>query len=221
MYKLGKYTKIKGAWFCKMLNYIEYLNIPIKIATFLVCMFLGIQIISELSKLKGSVTPGFLKIKNYLERKKRNREIVENVPEMYKEIMDSLAEFRQHYTPEKLEKRDKWIDNVNKTLENNDKFIKELDRKLDKNNQDTLMLLIDSKRNTIINFASRVVDDNTPVTREEFNRAIKLYHEYEDIIKQNGLTNGEIDIAFRIINESYEKHLINHTFIEDMRGYNN
>lgn len=81
-------------------------------------------------------------------------------------------------------------------------------------------MLIDSKRNTIINFASNVVNKDTPVTREQFNRIIKMHEDYEKIIEQNGLTNGEVDIAFRIIEEAYEDHMRNHTFIEDIRGYN-
>ena len=39
------------------------------------------------------------------------------------------------------------------------------------------------------------------------------------IIEKNEKTNGEVDIAFRIIQESYECHMRNHTFVEDIRGY--
>ena len=97
--------------------------------------------------------------------------------------------------------------------------MRELNEKLDKNNADTLSLLIDGKRNTIIDFASKVIDENYPVTREQFNRIFKIYEEYEKIIENNNLTNGEVDIAYRIIKESYENHMKNHTFIENIRGY--
>lgn len=33
------------------------------------------------------------------------------------------------------------------------------------------------------------------------------------------MTNGEVDIAIRIIKESYEKHMRHHSFVEDIRGY--
>lgn len=33
------------------------------------------------------------------------------------------------------------------------------------------------------------------------------------------MTNGEVDIAIRIIKEAYENHMRNHTFIENIRGY--
>lgn len=57
-------------------------------------------------------------------------------------------------------------------------------------------------------------------TKEQFNRIFKIYEEYEVLIKANGMTNGEVDIAIRIIREAYENHMRDHTFIEDIRGYN-
>ena len=61
---------------------------------------------------------------------------------------------------------------------------------------------------------------DSKVTKEQFNRIFRLYKEYEDIIAQNKLTNGEVDIAYRIITESYEEHMRDHTFVEDVLGYN-
>ena len=72
---------------------------------------------------------------------------------------------------------------------------------------------------TIIAFAERVVDAKSPVTREQFNRIFKMYRDYEKIIEANGLVNGEVDIAYRIIKESYEGHMREHTFVEDVHGY--
>ena len=43
--------------------------------------------------------------------------------------------------------------------------------------------------------------------------------EYEEIIKDNDLQNGEVDIAIHIIREAYENHLRNGSFVEDVRGY--
>ena len=51
-----------------------------------------------------------------------------------------------------------------------------------KNNSDTLSILVDNKRNAIISFASMVIDETKPVTKEQFNRIFKLYEEYEAII---------------------------------------
>lgn len=203
-----------------MIGYIEYLNIPTKVAIALIGTILILQFIGELLEFKGKTVPELLKIRKYFARKKREREMMHEVSQTLTEVKQSFKEFNSHYSSDNIRMRDEWMRNVNKRLEAHDEWREEFNRKLDKNNQDTVALLIDSKRNTIINFAAFVVDEKNSVTREQFNRIFKLYEEYENIIMANGMTNGEVDIAYRIIKESYETHLRNQSFIEDVRGYN-
>ena len=49
-----------------MLSYIEYLNVPAKIAFILAGVFFAMQIIGELLEFKGRVVPEFLKIRKYI-----------------------------------------------------------------------------------------------------------------------------------------------------------
>ena len=220
-----------------MLNYIEYLNIPTKIAIILICTFFIVQAIGELLEFKGKVVPEFIKIRKYFARKKKERLALTKMTillEEYQEMQTTISDVRRllididkHYSKDNIAMRDGWMKEVNEHISESEKrrieqdcLMRELNKKLDKNNADTLSLLIDNKRDTIINFASKVIDENYPVTKEQFNRVFRIYEEYEDIIKENGLTNGEVDIAIRIIREAYEKHLKTHTFIEDVRGYN-
>lgn len=202
-----------------MLNYIEYLNLPSKVAIYLVFIFLLMQICGELLEFKGKVVPEFMKVRKYVHRKKEERIALKDLPVVLEDVKKSLAEFDAHYSKDNIQRRNEWIEAVNYQLEQNKNSIEEFNKKLDKNNADTLALLIDSKRNTIINFASVVVDGKTPVTREQYNRIFKLYKEYETIIEENGLTNGEVDIAYRIVTESYEEHMRSHSFVENIRGY--
>lgn len=219
-----------------MMDYIEYLNIPTKLAIALVSLFLIIQIIGELLELKGKTVPEFVKIRKYFNRKKKERQALSQMTilldehnEMSKTIIEVhrlLNDIDKHYSADNIAMRDGWMKEVNEHMsegerrrKEQDKLMRELNEKLDRNNADTLSLLIDSKRNTIIDFASKVIDKNFPVTREQFHRIFKIYEEYEDIIEKHGLTNGEIDIAYRIITESYEDHMRNHTFVEDTKGY--
>ena len=44
-----------------------------------------------------------------------------------------------------------------------------------------------------------------------------MYNDYERIIGENGMTNGEIEIAYSIIVKAYKKHMENHSFVEDMQ----
>lgn len=210
---------------------------PTKIAFILVGVFLALQIIGELLEFKGKAVPEFVKIRKYFARKKKERETLSQMAELldeYREMSETLADVQrllndidEHYSKDNIAMRDNWMREVNEHMSDSERkrgeqesLMRALNDKLDKNNADTLSLLIDSKRNAIIDFASCVVDENYSVTREQFNRIFKLYEDYEDIIERNGLTNGEIDIAYRIITESYEKHMKTHTFIEDTLGYN-
>lgn len=204
-----------------MLGYIEYLNVPTKVALVLIAAFFIMQIIGEILEFKGKVVPEFAKIRKIFVRRKEERAMMKDVSATLADVKKSLAEMNAHYSADNIKMRDDWIKGVNRCLHESDIAIKELSAKLDKNNQDTLSLLVDSKRSTIINFATVVIDEKSPVTREQFNRIFKLYEEYEEIIRANDMTNGEVDIAYRIIKESYEKHMRNHSFIEDLRGYNN
>lgn len=204
-----------------MINYIEFLNVPTKVAIVLIGLFLVIQVIGELLEFKGKVVPEFVKIRKVFQRRKKERVLIHKMGETLDKVQITLNDLNQHYSTDNIRMRDDWIRLVNSKLEQYDKSISELDKKLDKNNSDTLSILIDNKRSSIINFASYVIDESKPVTREQFNRIFKLHQEYENIITSNGMTNGEVDIAIRIIKEAYENHMRNHTFIENIRGYAN
>lgn len=202
-----------------MIDYLEYLNMPTKVAIAIVSVFFIIQIIGELLEFKGEVVPEWIKIRKYFSRRKHERETLQQLPEALEDVKSTLNEFMSYYSTDNIHMRDDWMNNVNTRLHNNEDFIKEVDKKLDRNNADTLSLLIENKRSAIIAFAENVIDTNKPVTKEQFKRIFRLCKEYEDLIEENDLVNGEIDVAHRIISESYEEHMRNHTFIEDYRGY--
>jgi len=216
-----------------MVNYVEYLKVPGIIAGAIIAFFFVTQIIGELLELKGKMVPEILKVRKYFARKKKEREILSGLAET-PSIMDSLKqmpvalnnvtnllnEVNEHYNKDNIAKRDKWMKWVNNQAEIYDSSFDKVDKKIDKIEGVILSLFVDIKRDTIINFASKVIDEKYPVTKEQYNRVFKLHKEYEDMIKENKMTNGEVDIAIRIIKESYKTHMKNHTFIEDIRGYN-
>lgn len=202
-----------------MLSYVEYLNLPTTVAIILIAIFLVIQLVGELLEVKGRAVPEFVKIRKYFARRKMEREVIQKMPEVLESVQELLDDVRFHYSEDNIMKRDKWIEGVNCKLKKNDELFEELNKKLDMNRGDLIELIIDNKRDAIINFAYIVADEDTFVTREQYNRIFKMYKEYERIIKDNKLTNGEIDVAYRIINESYENRMKNHTFGENIRGY--
>lgn len=202
-----------------MLNYIEYLNVPSQIAIALIAVLFVLQLIGEFLNFKGKAVPEIMSIRKYFARKKYERKVIRELPDTIQDLKNIVNNIDKHYSADNISMRDKWIDSVNKKLNMEDELVRDLNKKLDEANKDIVSILVDNKRNTIIDFASRVSNSSVLVTKEQFNRVFKIYKEYEDIISNNGLTNGEVDIAYRIIVESYEEHLSNHTFIEDTRGW--
>ena len=64
-------------------------------------------------------------------------------------------------------------------------------------------VFVQSSRDRIIDFVTKVSNDFIPVSREEFNRIFKVHAKYEKFLKDHNMTNGEIDINFEIIQEAY------------------
>jgi hypothetical protein len=159
-----------------------------------------------------------------------NKKLTKENNDMSQLIIDTnrlLKDIDKHYSADNIAMRDGWMREVNEHIAENeqrrskqDAMINALAEKLDKNNADTLSILIDNKRNYIIDFADKKADIKVPATREEYKRFFKVYAEYERIIEENDMTNGEVEIAHRMTVESYEERTKHHAFIEDVRGYN-
>ena len=202
-----------------MLAYFEYLNMPTKIGIIIVLLFVIMQVVGELLEFMGKAVPEFVKIRKYFTRKKNENVEMRNT---LQQVQTLLNDVNQHYSADNITKRDKWMQWVNDRAKVYDASVAELtDLKeaLTANNELTLGLYINTNRNRIIDFASRISREDAPVSREEFNRIFRTHHDYEDILKKYNKTNGEVDIAMRIIEESYADHMKHHSFLEDIRGY--
>lgn len=198
-----------------MIGYLEYLKIPANIGIIFVIAFFVMQIIGEVIEAKGKIVPEFMKIRKFFKRKRLEKQTLKSLPETLQNFQIILNDFSSHYSTDNIEKRNKWINHINEKECTYDKELAKLTSMLDKVNQTVIDIQIDNKRSQIIDFASMVSDETIPVTREQFNRILKMYDAYEKILEENGLTNGEIDIAHSIIVKAYKKHMEYHTFVED------
>lgn len=192
---------------------------PTKIGILIILAFVVMQIIGELLEFKGKVVPEFVKIRKYFTRKKQEKL---QARQTLKQVQELLNDVNQHYSADNIAKRDEWINWVNERAKVYDASVAELTSLKDtlaSNNELTLDLYININRHRIIDFASKIVNEDVAVSREEFNRIFKIYHDYESILEKYNKTNGEVDIAIRIIQESYQNHMKHHSFIEDVRGY--
>lgn len=206
-----------------MLNYIEYLGVPFKVAFTLAVVFFGMQVIGELLEFKGKVVPEIFKIRKYFSRRKAEKN---ETAQTLKEVKQLLSDVNSHYSNDNITKRNEWMQKVNERGAQYDESIQKITENLNDvtqalkdNTRLTEEMFIQSSRDRIIDFATKVAGEEVSVSREEFNRIFKVYTKYETFLENRGLTNGEIDVAYRIIMESYEQHMRHHTFIEDRRGY--
>lgn len=208
-----------------MISFVEYLNVPARIAICIVGIFFVLQIIGEFLEFKGKVVPEFVKVRKYFARKKTEK--LETARTL-KDVKVLLSDVNAHYSEDNIAKRDKWMDWVNSRAQVYDSSIDKLGdtlsdvaQALKDNTKMTEEMFVQSSRDRIIDFANKASDEKAMVSREEFNRIFKVHKKYEDFLEERGLTNGEVDIAYRIIKDSYEGHMRNHSFVEDIRGYNN
>lgn len=206
-----------------MIAYLEYLSAPTKVGLAVIGCFAVMQLVGELLEFKGKIVPEALKIRKYFARKKTERQ---ETSATLKAVKQLLGDVNEHYSADNIEKRNSWMGWVNARAEVYDDSIVEINKTLstvaealNSNTKMTEEMFVQSSRDRIIDFATRVSDNHAAASREEFNRIFKVHKKYEIFLSEHDMTNGEVDIAFQIIKEAYEYRLKNHTFIEDLRGY--
>lgn len=198
---------------------IEFLGIPATIAIALVGLFLVLQVIGELCELKGKIVPEFLKVRKYFKRKKQEKEAEKALLER---LAEKLESFENHYNPDNIARRNEWMQWVNDRAEKYDEAVREiseLTKALIKNTEMTEEMFIQDSRTIILSFAERIGNPDTIVSREECKRVFKVYNKYENFLEEHKKTNGEVDIAIKVIQDGYETRLKDNSFLEDLRGY--
>lgn len=205
-----------------MIAYLEYLDVPVKIGLAIIGCFLVMQIIGEFLEFKGKVVPEFLKVRKFFSRRKTEKA---ETAQTLKEVKQLLGEVNAHYSADNITKRDSWMQWVNSRADVYDKSIVDITQSLadvtsalNANTKLTEEMFVQSSRDRVIDFSYRAADYNIFVSREEFNRIFKVYGKYEKFLEEHNMTNGEIDIVYGIIKESYKYRMENHMFTEDNRN---
>lgn len=165
---------------------------------------------------KKKIIPEFISIKQRRERKRKERETLEQLPNTISEVKTFLNDVNQHYNADNITKRNDWIAEVDAKLDSNANSYKDLKEDVKDLKDMVLNILVESKREAIVRFAERVVDDKS-VSREQFERMLKVYQEYEMLVQDHEIPNNVLNISVEIINEAYKKHLQEHSFLEDKR----
>lgn len=199
-----------------MINFVEYLQLPAQIAVVVIGAVFVMNVIGEILEFKGKVVPEFMKIRKYFSRKRHEKK---ETAQTLKEVRQLLGDVNAHYSADNITKRDNWMQWVNNRADVYDTSIVEIKNQLTSVTEVLEELFVQNSRDRIIDFATKVTDGKNLVSREEFNRIFKVHAKYETFLEERKMTNGEVDVAILVIQESYAQHMKEHTFLEDVRGY--
>lgn len=201
----------------------EFLGIAMPIASIIIAVLLIMHIIVKILEFKGKIVPEFVKVFAFHSKKKQEKQ---EILQALKEVKQLLNDVNQHYSEDNITKRNKWMQGVdnravtcgNQMAEMKDALL-QVTQALNTNTKMTEEMFVQNSRDRIIDFATKVGDEQMVVSREEFNRIFKVYDKYETFLKEHKMTNGEVDVAYKIINDAYAYRLTHHLFIENLRGY--
>ena len=217
MPQLRKDTKVVKL----LLQYLEHLKAPGWLIIGILALLVIANVIGTILDLKGKVVPEYMNIRGYFRRKKAEKNALQHLPDIVVKFQDfdmtklqsTIQEFNSHYNTDNINKRDAWMSTVNQHMHSSEPILNEI-------KSDLLEIKIENMRSAILDFAAKVIKEDYPATREQFNKIFKQHARYEEIIEQYKLTNGEVDIAYQIIKEAYQARLRDSSFVEDIRGYN-
>lgn len=202
----------------KTIEIMQWLGIPVAVIIGIAILYVITSVIGCILDFKGKVWPEII---NWRRWRRRKRDEQNAQKKLIVDVQAALNEMKSHYSPEKIAERDTWMAWVNDRAKVYDASVKELTtfkESLEVTKELTLDLYININRNRIIDFASKVINDDIAVSREEFNRIFKIYDEYEEILNKYGKKNGEVEVSIGIIRGAYEAHMRNNTFVDDYRG---
>ena len=97
-------------------------------------------------------------------------------------------------------------DRHEKDIDKSDKRDEEIYNDIKKLTQMFIDKEIDDMRWEINSFATKVAEGK-PCNKDSFTHCIHIYKKYENILEENNMENGEVEISMEIINDAYKQKL--------------
>ena len=133
-----------------------------------------------------------------------------------KEILEIYSYFKKRFRVKTGRDEDKeTLETRIATLEEHDKWqyneITKISQGIDDIKDALLKDNIEKKRKSILDFCSSL-SNNQKQNNEAFNDIFRTYAEYEQILKDNKLENGQAEESMKFIREKYQEKLRNGEF---------
>lgn len=170
-----------------MLQNLQYLNMPVKIILLIIILIVVSQIIGAIIDIKRDVAPGILHITKVMKQSKQSHEIIKQLPEH----MDLLCETVTSLAGS--------VDRIEVSVKNNAK--------------DILNLQLEHMRNTCLDFVSHVLEGNRRFTKEQWAKCDKIFKDYERIIAEYGMDNGEMQMSHQAFLIKYQEAILKNDFL--------
>ena len=193
---------------------------PTKIGVIIILFFVVSNIIGEVLELFGKIVPEYIKIRKYFTRKKNEKK---ELNQTLRQVKTLLNDVNVHYSEDNITKRNKWMEWVNNRAVVYDDSIVEIKqtfsdvvKALNENTKMTEDMFIENSRDRIIDFADKASDYSIVLSHEQFRRIFRVYECYEKFLEERYRTNGEVNIAYEMIQDGYKYRTQNHCFAEDV-----
>ena len=133
-----------------------------------------------------------------------------------KEIIEICSYFKKKFRIKTGKDEDKiTLEKRIETLEKHDNWqyneISKISRGIDDIKNTLLEDNIEKKRKSILDFCSSLSNDQKQ-NSEAFNDIFRTYTDYEQILKDNGMENGQAEESMKFIREKYQEKLHNGEF---------
>lgn len=179
-----------------MPDLIELVDMPMWLLIVIAAIGLGSQVIKGLTSILEPVwrfiAKNVFKIQTKHDKKKEMEEIILLNQEAIKSLTKAQEQDR-HFS--------KLADNEMRNDLNN------TNKKLDKISDLVLNMRIENMRKTLLAFASDVASGK-PFTKEQYDAMFKFHSDYEILLEENDMTNGQVDISMEIVKDTYKKYMI-------------
>ena len=159
---------------------------------------------------------GILLYLGVTEVKKRKKESDTSHEEELKEYheKESLKESKEKHTNERLEELEMHDENDYKRIQQMESHLYEITESIKSLTKTVEMIQIENKRTMLLNAPSQVTDLTKPVSVELYDNIFKTYSEYEALLKDVGMENGQTELSMQVVRSSWIKRTENGLFTE-------
>lgn len=176
------------------------------IFTIILCVVLVLLLIVEGTKLwKGTLESLDLKSGKEL-RENAVNERLDALEHKITSVENSFMNNQEVYHNQSIEIRN----HLQENQENLSNQITELNKMLNKLNNNFVKKEVSDMRTVLLDFANAIMNDRD-YNREQYEHILDVYHDYENVLKENRMDNGRVTRSMEFVKKNYN-YLMEHGF---------